>query len=574
MLRDKYLQIMTTALSAYPTERIQNYFSTVQKEGLAEHGFPRLTANMGLLLAYNCLDKVATAEYLPLYQDMMTFCCENMINRHCANDFSVKEICFSWLAVKTANLFSDKTLTKWQNDLSQMNSWRDYDCIAPSPETPVGNWAAYGAASEWMRHVVTGVDCTDFLNRQIPSQLLSVDENGMYRDPNNPILYDLATRAQFAVLLFMGYDGIYRDALDDCLRRGGLLTLRMQSVTGEMAFGGRSNQYLFNEAYLASVCAFEAARYYKEGNLTLAGQFQDAAELAADAIVQWLERLNRKRHIKNHFPMDSSYGCEEYGYFDKYMISLASFLYLAILFTNDDIQPVPCPARLGGFTAVTSQHFHKFFASFGGYFLEWDTAADPHYDSTGLGRIHKFGVPSPLMLSIPFAAQPVYNIQTTDSPSNRNPSALAFCGGIPIIVDGKTCFTWSAEDNIKSIKQSNISSDQLEVTVINSFSQTELVRISENGVEIMLTGNGKIAYALPLFLHDGSGSFDDKNGIIIHQNNQQRNTVTVTLDGHSFHVESKNPISDTGLLYRNRNGIYKLHTVSGENTITLRLWCD
>ena len=79
----------------------------------------------------------------------------------------------------------------------------------------------------------------------------------------------------------------------------------MQSVTGEMAFGGRSNQYLFNEAYLASACAYEAARYAKEGDPALAGQFalamtEDLPEWqeTAELLSRREEKLRRRRGVK------------------------------------------------------------------------------------------------------------------------------------------------------------------------------------------------------------------------------------------------------------------------------------
>ena len=296
-MRERYLRIMERALEAYTPEHIQEYLNSVREKGLTEHGFPRLTANLGILLAHG-----KRTELLPVFLEMMDLCCCQMPGRHAANDFSIKEICFALMELEKTPLIPAERMQMWKEDLRRLDPWQDYDCIAPTPDTRVGNWAAYGAASEYLRETAGLCDASDFLNRQIPSQLLSVEENGMYRDPNDPILYDLATRCQFAVLLHFGYNGKYRDALDDCLRRSGMLTLQMQSVTGEMAFGGRSNQYLFNEAYLASVCAYEASRYSRAGNMALAGQFQDAAALAADSILVWLDRLEGKRHIKTGIP--------------------------------------------------------------------------------------------------------------------------------------------------------------------------------------------------------------------------------------------------------------------------------
>lgn len=542
---------MERALGAYTPEHIKAYLNSVRKNGLTEHGFPRLTADIGILIA-----RGRRTELLPDFLDMMDLCCRRMPGRHAANDFSVKEICFALLELEKSDRIPAGRMCAWKTDLRTLDAWRDYDCIAPTPDTRVNNWAAYGAASEYLREVLGLTDASAFLNRQIPSQLLSVDENGMYRDPNDPILYDLAARCQFAILLHFGYDGPYREAMDDCLRKSGPLTLEMQSVTGEMAFGGRSNQYLFNEAYLASVCAYEAARYAKEGDPALAGQFQDAAAMAADSVLVWLDRLEGKRHVKNRWPTDSSYGCEDYGYFDKYMISLASFIYPAILFTDETVKSVPCPARRGGFTARTGQHFHKFFANCGGYFLEWDTSADPHYDATGLGRIHKAGTPSELMLSVPFARNPAYEI------GGENPGPLALCGGV-LREDG---WLWSSEaGDIRKIRPVSETADAVEVRLENALGQTEDYRITAAGIEITLRGEGKIAYALPLFSFNGKDASDIR---------ADTSEAAVSLNGRTFRAAADGTLTDANTEYKNRNGSYRLFRAEGTDLLRVKLSCS
>ena len=47
-----YLDIMEKALSAYTAQRIRNYIDEVRRDGLTEHGFPRLGANIGILMAH------------------------------------------------------------------------------------------------------------------------------------------------------------------------------------------------------------------------------------------------------------------------------------------------------------------------------------------------------------------------------------------------------------------------------------------------------------------------------------------------------------------------------------------
>ena len=66
-MRQIYFELMKKTLSAYSDEHIKRYFNTVKKEGLTEHGFPRLTANIGILIS-----KGIREDLLPLFTEMNT----------------------------------------------------------------------------------------------------------------------------------------------------------------------------------------------------------------------------------------------------------------------------------------------------------------------------------------------------------------------------------------------------------------------------------------------------------------------------------------------------------------------
>ena len=82
-----YISLMEKALSAYTDEHIKTYFESVKASGLSEHGFPRLTANLGILIA-----RGIRRDLLPLFIEMMSFCCKNIPKVLAANNFSVREI--------------------------------------------------------------------------------------------------------------------------------------------------------------------------------------------------------------------------------------------------------------------------------------------------------------------------------------------------------------------------------------------------------------------------------------------------------------------------------------------------
>ena len=85
---------------------------------------------------------------------MMDLCCEQIPGRQAANDFSVKEICFAILALEKTNIVNPEKLNNWKEHLRGFDPWKDYNCIAPAPDVRVGNWAAYSAASEYLRQVL------------------------------------------------------------------------------------------------------------------------------------------------------------------------------------------------------------------------------------------------------------------------------------------------------------------------------------------------------------------------------------------------------------------------------------
>jgi cell division protease FtsH len=100
-------------------------------------------------------------------------------------------------------------------------------------------------------------------------------------DIHHPVIYDVVPRGLFCLLLNQGYCGKYRDEIDAHIKKAGLLTLKMQSPTGEAAYGGRSNQFMHNESMLAAYCEMEASRFYEKGDAETAGKFKAAALLAA-----------------------------------------------------------------------------------------------------------------------------------------------------------------------------------------------------------------------------------------------------------------------------------------------------
>lgn len=574
-MKSVYIDVMEKILSAYSTKDIADYIAEVEEYSIREHGFPRLTANIGILLAHG-----RRTELRDTFEYMMDICCREIPvvrERYKAvsddpadrakfpevgNNFSVREIVCCLLALEENNTFPKEKTEYWRSLLKTINPETCYSVIARDPNVKIDNWAAFGAASEQARKFAGLGDESKFIDVQIGSQLLSFDENGMYRDPHEPMIYDITTRLQLSVPLYFGYDGPYREQMEDLLDRGALHMLKLQSVTGEVPFGGRSSQFLHNEATLAAVCEYEANRYNQKGDVKLAGQFKAAAKLAIDSVVGYLD-TTELYHIKNFYPRNSYYGCENYAHFKKYMITTASFIYLAYLFADESIQPVACPAEKGNHIYRTSPYFHKTVCKFEDYFVEYETEANFEYDANGLGRIHKKGAPSALCLSLPFPNKPNYGLDI------ENPSALSVCCGI---YDEEKLILSAEEGTKYELLNDTVSETEAQlkwnVTLYNGSKVMETCTLSNAGVQLSFerTGEdsveGKIYAMLPVFEFDG----EEKSQI-----HAEDGKIVVTYKGHSCEYITEGKVQDTGKVYANRNGHYRLFMVEDTQKVEVNV---
>ena len=556
-MKDRYIDLMETVVSTYDVSRLRQYTDEVIQRGISEHGFPRITANIGILIAHG-----RKTELTEIFLEMMDLCCREIplgLEKNgggAGNDFSVKEIVCCILEIEKAQIVPAGVTNQWRKELANIEPKKTYTKIAPVPVAPVNNWAAFGACSEQLRKYAGIGDESEFIDNQIASQIFSFDEQGMYRDPNEPMVYDMVTRLQLAVALHFGYDGKSKAELEELLMKSADATLAMQSVTGEIPYGGRSNQFLHNEAFFAALCEFYAGEFKKRGDSKKAGQFKRAARIATESILPWLED-EKKPHVKNHYATDSHYGCEVYAYYMKYMVTVASWLYLAYAMADDSIPETECPAEKGGMVFCTSKYFHKVFCSCGGYFAEFDTAADPHYDASGLGRIHKNGVPSALCLSTPCPEYPNYTVDV------ETPTPLSICGGIK--VGGKYWYSCGSGVN-HQLTDKTVSENAVEVRFVCSLDNggmvTETCRLSESGVIFTVEGDGELEILFPVFAFDGATETE------IAQNDHQ---VMVRYQGFSCRFTTENTITDKQEVCANRNGHYRKMAVSGRDKISLAI---
>ena len=546
---------MERALYAYSDEHIKRYFDDVQRNGLTEHGFPRLTANIGILIAHG-----RRVDLLPIFLQMMEFCCKTIPTVKAANDFSVREIINCLLAVEESGAVAAEDTQRWREYLKTIEPTSCYTQFATYPEEDIRNWALFTGVSEHFRQTAGLCDSSDFIDLQIESQIKFFDANGMYMDHkgsdvHHPLVYDLVSRALLAIVLNNGYRGKHFEKADALLKKSGLLTLKMQSPSGEIGFGGRSNQFIHNEPWLAIVLEYEAKRYAREGNAELSARFKAAIERAIDQSERWLSK-EPIRHIKNRFPTETKYGCEDYAYFDKYMITVASMLHAAYLICDDSIQSAH-ESDLSSCVFETTEHFHKLFLKSSGYGLEFDLNADTSYDASGLGRVHKAGAPTPICMSVPCPSHSKYSLDL------KNPFPFAMCSAI--VIDGE--YRLGSEcANKYEVTGTFADETSASATLVRHFdggkTVTEKYLVNELGVSVSVCGDGPIAYAFPAFCFDGETAPDITVG---------ENALSVSYEGSTCRYTTDGKIIDLDKTLGNRNGHYRVFLAAAENSLGFKI---
>ena len=517
--KESYIDVMQQCVESYDDSLIISYIEQVEKEGITEHGFARLTSNIGILLANGRIPQKQQ-----LFKRMMDICAREIpvalkksSRGSAGNDFSIKEICCCLHELEKSGIFDAATMQNWKKDLSSMKAKDIYNVQPEVPSKRAYNWCVYGSASECAR-IMTGIGGDRaYADKYFSDQLRYFDENGMYKDPHQPIVYDIVTRLQFMAALDFGYDGPAREQIEEQLLKSALPTLWMQSVTGEIPYGGRSNQFLHNDSFYAAVFEYYATWMKKRGDMALASRFKAAAQRSMQSLNYWLSQ-EPVRHIKNHYPTDSGYGCERYAYFNKYMVTTGSWAYLAWRFADDTIIPSTKPEAPTTF--VTSPAFHQIIMNAGGYTVQFDTDAYKSYDSNGIGRIQKQGAPSVLAISVPCPAKkkPKYKVDITSG-------ALALA---PL---------WE-----KYIVES---AEAGKVVLTDGAGSRWTSQLSKRGLKMKFHQKGEIKVSIPAFKFDGESETDIKC---------DGKTLEIRYKGWCCRYTTDGRFVDTGLTYANRNG--------------------
>lgn len=548
-----YLDLMEKAVGAYSDGQIARYLASADKDGVQEHGFPRLTANIGVLLAQGRL-----AAKKDLFRRMMDVSCRDaakgkMPPKSGGNEFSVKELVTALLEIEKAGIYPKPVTDAWRASLAAVSPRKCYT-VLPRVGDPVAmNWCVFGCASEQARMAAGLGGDPGHVEKYVADQLRWFDVNGMYRDPNQPIVYDVVTRLQFALILHFGYNGPSKAKLEELFDMSAEPTLRMLSACGEIPYGGRSNQFLHNHTFYAALCEWYAARLAKRGNLAKAVEFRRAAKIAVDALTDWLA-ATPVRHVKNLYPRESGIGCEGYAYFDKYMVTMGSWAMLGWMFAGESVGQ-SCEAG-GGKTPpfppsepdlfVTSPYFHLVLARAGDYSAEFDYDADLHYDADGLGRFQRRGAPAAICMASPCAKKPNYKLEKP----NDVPLAI-----LPVAAkDAKLVLVSASLDPGKATSAACV-----------SWKLGDLdwnCRLANDGMRMTLGGAGSLALSIPAFEFDGEAATKIVNG---------GTSLTVSYRGWNCVYTTNGEIVDSGQSCCNRNGRYRRFEARGVKRLSLHI---
>lgn len=538
--RSDYLDLMEAAVDAYTLERRAAYVERVERDGITEHGFARLTSNIGILVANG-----RRGELRGEFVRMMDICAreqpiaERRNGATCGghlgigSEFAVKELVFAVDEAARSGLFPKEKTDAWCSAFTPMLAPEIYSQKPKIGDEKAHNWTIFGAASEQARIAFGMGGDPAWVEKYVADQLRFFDANGMFRDPGSPMMYDFVTRLQYAVILSLGYGGPSRERLEQIMDVSAEPTIHMQSVTGEMPFGGRSMQFLHNETVYAALCEWYASRFVKRGNAKLASRFRAAADRAVQSVRRNLAD-RPVHHVKNRYPPDSRYGCEEYAYFDKYMVTMGSWAYLAFRFADESI-PISAAVEQDS-SFVTGPDFHRVLMNAGGWTLEFDLDGQPGYDATGLGRIQKRGAPTSLALAVPFPVEPHYRLDVTNA--------------CPLAIGPKGVTRLEVESAVPG------------EAVLRYPGGTWRTKVAADGIDMVVEQHGEIVFALPAFEFDGeTHPHIDCNGKVL----------AISYRGWTCRYETDGTLADTGEIFGNRNGHYRLFEVQAKDRLCVHV---
>ena len=433
---------------------------------------------------------------------------------------------------------------------AHLRQWSElFECIDPTKtyhaELRGMNWNLVSTSGELLRHH-DGLVRPDqrqsqlaYLEQSLAGHIKSFTRLGLFEDPKAPMAYDAFGRLWLEdVFADRAYDGASAAQIESYLRVGGLSTLLMLSPNGEWPTGGRSAMHNWTDAQALAICEMNANYWKRLGRDDIAGAYKRAAHLAFKSILRWVRPGGDLNIIKNRAEPSERFAYETYSNHSQYNLLPMAMLAIAYRRADDGIAERPSPSEVGGYVFDARDRFHKVFAAAGGYYIEIDTAADPHYNATGLQRVQHAGIPS-TALSDTAAVERLYGDQAMPKAalslgvqwlrkSGANWMSLsdyAHPGAAKLVVK-------TADLTVHSEKRDSISftiTYTLAGGEEGEFSLAEKYEISASGVRQISTINAPVKsmqVRVPILLNNGR---DPQRFTLVERSAQQTDEFSTTL---------------------------------------------
>lgn len=559
----RYLDVMEKSIEAYDFKDIESKFNFPIHDfqnifqGYSRIGMSRLLNVMAILIQ----NKRIYGQYdfwVGLLKTIFVDIADK--TKKSGVEFLILELCSALIFGR--NFMKEIDYSECIQYLIAIDPYEKYDStIKRKKPEYLHNFCMYGICAEYLRGYLTGISTEEFIISHWEIQKDKFDAEGRYMDPGCPMVYDITSKYRLAFMLYMGYSGAAAKEMKKVLKKGAPGLLYQMSTDFKFPYGGRSNQFNFNEALVASMCEFYADEFYKHEDIKLAGAFSNCALKSIQGLDRWLNVIP-PRHIKNLYSTDSNYGIDSYGTYERYMGTMGTFLTGAILFHNNDICKYTTPVQAGGFVYETGNSFHKLFASCGKYSIELEKMADTKHDATGLGRIHFSGAPIELALSMPFASHPKYLLGEYNNCRGR---AL----GAYWLNDGKKEYL-AEKGHVVETNISNESVEKIEFSVkymvVNNGCIIENYIISKLGINIIAECDfADISYCIPIL---------DFNGESKSITRMDKDSCAVLLDSWVYKINWDPRLETEFCDYKlyNRNGEYReLNIKNNSKNISINL---
>jgi len=400
-----YFDLIIHSLTGYDLDYIEKEIDKNDHEVFLNEYRRIVLVRISNILSFQIKNSI-NLKYLGLLKKLLFVLINDLISAKAAigADFAMIEIYFALTNIKS--LIKEQTYNEYISLLRDLNPYECYaiNCRNTSIKEQQ-NFVIYNIVGEYLRSLLTGFDAFEYINENWEVQKTKFNNSGMYKDPNNPMVYDLSVRAHLALMLQLGYKGKLKREIEDILIKSSMITLHYISTAYVFPYGGRSNSYNMNEALHASLCEYYANVYYKKGEYKIAGAFKNSARKSIEELKRY-----KGHHIKNFFDIHSNFGCEKYGTYEGYMVTTGCFMEMGYTIANKKIKEYTSPSTYGQYIFKTTDDFHKVFANNRKYFIEIDYNGDLDYEGSGLGRIHKKDIPIELALSMPFSNKPKYKL--------------------------------------------------------------------------------------------------------------------------------------------------------------------